>query len=59
MKRFKLFVQGISTNWVGAVGVALTTSAFILFIFFELMQVTGLLTNAYVGLIGYMALLIT
>ena len=56
MKRFQLFIRGISTNWTGTVGVALTTSAFLLFVFFELLQVAGILTNAYVGLIGYMAL---
>ncbi len=56
MKRFQLFIRGISTNWTGTVGVALTTSAFILFVFFELLQIAGILTNSYVGLISYMAL---
>ena len=56
MKRFQLFIRGIMTNWTGTVGVALTTSAFILFVFFELLQVAGILTNSYVGLISYMAL---
>ncbi|MCB1184972.1 NapC/NirT family cytochrome c [bacterium] len=56
MKRFQLFIRGISTNWTGTVGVALTTSAFLLFVFFELLQMAGILTNAYVGLVGYMAL---
>jgi len=56
MKRFQLFIRGISTNWTGTAGVALTTSAFILFVFFELLQVAGILTNSYIGLISYMAL---
>ncbi len=56
MKRFQLFIRGISTNWTGTVGVALTTSAFILFVFFEMLQIAGILTNSYVGLISYMAL---
>ncbi len=56
MKRFQLFIRGISTNWTGTLGVALTTSSFILFVFFELLQMAGILTNAYVGLISYMAL---
>lgn len=56
MKRFQLFIRGIMTNWTGTVGVALTTSAFLLFVFFELLHIAGILTNSYVGLIGYMAL---
>ncbi len=56
MKRFQLFIRGISTNWTGTVGVALTTSAFLLFLCFELLRIVGILTNAYVGLISYMAL---
>lgn len=56
MKRFQLFIRGISTNWTGTVGVALTTSAFLLFVFFELLRIAGILTNSYIGLITYMAL---
>ncbi len=56
MKRFQLFIRGISTNWTGTVGVALTTSSFLMFVFFELLQLAGILTNSYVGLISYMAL---
>ncbi len=56
MKRFQLFIRGLATNWTGTVGVVLTTSAFILFVFFELMRMAGILTNSYVGLISYMAL---
>lgn len=56
MKRFQLFIRGISTNWTGTVGVVLTTSAFIMFLFFELLRVAGILTNSYVGLISYLAL---
>jgi hypothetical protein len=56
MKRFQLFIRGISTNWTGTMGVALVTSTFLLFIGFELLQLAGILTNAYVGLISYMAL---
>lgn len=56
MKRFQLFFRGISTNWTGTVGVALTTSAFLMFVFFELLQLAGILTNSYIGLISYMAL---
>ncbi|MBU8871958.1 MAG: NapC/NirT family cytochrome c, partial [Gemmatimonadales bacterium] len=37
-------------------GVALATSAFLLFVFMELLRITGILTNSYIGLISYMAL---
>jgi len=56
MKRFQLFLRGISTNWTGKAGVALTTATFLVFVFFELLQLAGILTNAYIGLISYMAL---
>jgi hypothetical protein len=56
MKRFQLFIRGIMTNWTGTAGVVLATSAFLLFVFFELLQIAGILTNSYIGLISYMAL---
>ena len=56
MRRFQLFLRGVSTNWVGTLGVTLTTATFLLFVFFELLQVMGILSNAYVGLISYLAL---
>jgi NapC/NirT cytochrome c family, N-terminal region len=56
MKRFQLFIRGISTNWTGTMGVALATSSFLLFVFMELLRITEILTNSYIGLISYMAL---
>ena len=56
MRRFKLFLRGVSTNWIGTLGVALTTATFLLFVGFELLQIVGVLNNAYVGLISYLAL---
>ncbi|MCP4572293.1 MAG: cytochrome C [bacterium] len=56
MKRFQLFIRGISTNWTGTLGVTFVTSAFLLFVGFELLRIAGILTNSYVGLISYMAL---
>ncbi len=56
MKRFQLFVRGVSTNWTGTIGVALATSSFLLFLFMELLRITGIVTNSYVGLVSYMAL---
>jgi hypothetical protein len=55
-ERFRLFLRGVSTSWPGTLGVALTTSAFLLFVFVELLRIAGIVTNAYVGLITYMAL---
>lgn len=56
MKRFQLFVRGLATNWTGTLGVTCVTSAFLLFVAFELLRIAGILTNSYVGLISYMAL---
>jgi len=56
MKRFQLFIRGIATNWTGTLGVTFVTSAFLLFVIFELLRIAGILTNSYVGLISYMAL---
>lgn len=50
------FIQGLATNWIGTAGIILTTTAFVLFVFMELLRVVGVVTNAYVGLITYMAL---
>ncbi len=55
-KRFRLFLHGLATNWVGTIGVVLTTSAFLLFLFMEALQLLGIVTNAYVGLVSYMVL---
>ncbi len=48
------FVRGVSVNRVGKLGVVLTTSSFVTFIVFELARLTGVLTNAYLGLITYL-----
>ncbi len=55
-RRFLLFVRGLTTNWVGAVGVVMATTGFLLFLGFELLRVLGIVRNAYVGLVSYMAL---
>ena len=56
---FKLylnFLRGITTNWIVALGVALTTASFLLFIIFLLLSLAGAITNAYVGLLLYLTL---
>ena len=55
-RRYLLFVRGLATNWVGLAGVVLTTSAFLFFLLMEALRMTGAVTNAYVGLLTYMAL---
>ncbi|MBD3169196.1 MAG: hypothetical protein GF307_06910 [candidate division Zixibacteria bacterium] len=52
--RYLNFVRGVSVNWVGKLGVILTSSSFITFIALEIARLSGMLTNAYVGLITYM-----
>ena len=56
VRRFRLFLRGLATNWTGTAGVVLATSAFILFVFMELLRVTEIVTNSYVGLLTYLFL---
>lgn len=56
VRYFRHFVQGLATDWIGAAGIVLTTTAFVLFVFMELLRLVGAVTNAYVGLVTYMAL---
>jgi hypothetical protein len=56
VRYFQHFVQGLATDWIGAVGIILTSTAFVLFILMELLRLVGAVTNAYVGLVTYMAL---
>ncbi|MDQ1354841.1 MAG: Cytochrome [Acidobacteriota bacterium] len=53
-RKYINFIRGLSVNRVGLTGVVLTTSAFICFLFFELLRISRVLTNAYIGLITYM-----
>lgn len=55
-KRYLQFIRGVSHNPIGKIGVALATSAFIMFLLMELGRITGLITNTYIGLISYLAL---
>ncbi len=56
LRTFATFVRGVSTDPVGVVGVALTTSAFLVFAFIQVLMLLGIVTNAYVGLVTYLAL---
>jgi NapC/NirT cytochrome c family, N-terminal region len=56
LNRFMAFVSLLSRHWVSALGVVLTTAAFVTFLVLEVLRLGGLLTNAYAGLITYMTL---
>mgnify|MGYP006278021989 CR=1 FL=1 len=50
------FIRGVSVNPFGKWGVILATASFVTFILLELARLSGMLTNAYIGLITYMTL---
>lgn len=50
------FLRGITANRISRTGVTLTTAAFFSFIGFEGLRFLGLATNAYMGLLTYLAL---
>ncbi len=52
---YKNFVRGVSVNRVGKIGVILTTAVVVTFVIFETAQTFGLIRNAYLGLITYLA----
>ena len=56
LRRYLNFVRGVGADWVGRLGISLTTAAFLVFLFLELMRILGVLTNAYVGLVTYLLL---
>jgi hypothetical protein len=56
LKKYLNFVRGVSVNWPGRVGIVLTTSSFIMFVFLEIPTLMGIITNVYVGIITYMIL---
>lgn len=55
-KKYLNFIRGVSINKIGMAGMVLTTSSFIAMVFFELLRIVGILTNAYIGLITYLLL---
>ncbi len=56
LRRLLHFWRGLLAHWLSAAGVVLTTSAFVVFLLAELLRMSGAVTNAYVGLITYLAL---
>jgi len=55
LTRYLNLIRGVSVNRIGLIGVVLTTSAFITFLILEAVRLAGFLTNAYVGLVTYLA----
>jgi len=53
-RKYLNFIKGVSVTTWGKIGVILTTSAFISFLFFEVLRLLGILTNAYLGLVTYL-----
>lgn len=53
-RKYLNFIKGVSVTTWGKIGVILTTSAFISFLFFEVLRLLGVLTNAYLGLVTYL-----
>lgn len=54
LERYTNLIRAISVNWLGKLGVVLTTSSFVTFLFLQAALLTGLLRNAYAGLIIYL-----
>ena len=53
--KYRYFLRGVSINWIGKLGVILTTATFISFLIFESAHTVGFIHNAYFGLITYLA----
>ena len=56
LRQFLRFIRGLATNWVGLSGVVVTSTVFVLFLIFELLHLTGIMTSAFIGLVSYLAL---
>ena len=56
IRKYVLYLRGVSANRLGQTGVVLTTSSFFTFIILETARMMGIFTNAYIGLITYMAI---
>jgi hypothetical protein len=54
--RYTRFIRALSINWIGRLGVVLTTASFVTFVFFLAAEFAGLVTNAYAGLVSFLVL---
>ncbi|MBN1480367.1 NapC/NirT family cytochrome c [candidate division KSB1 bacterium] len=55
INKYKNFIRGLSVNNIGKTGVIIVTTVFITFLIFEVAHTLGLIRNAYLGLITYLA----
>ncbi len=53
-ERYLRFLRAVSVNRLGRLGVVLTTSSFVTFVVMLMAMLSGLVTNAYVGLIVFL-----
>lgn len=54
-QKYRNFIRGVSVNRIGRAGVIIVTTVFIVFLFFEVADILGFISNAYFGLITYLA----
>jgi hypothetical protein len=54
-QKYKNFIRGVAVHPIGKLGVILVTAVFFTFVIFETAQTVGLIRNAYLGLITYLA----
>ncbi|MFC1557430.1 NapC/NirT family cytochrome c [candidate division KSB1 bacterium] len=54
VQRYIQFLRGVSSNTVGKTGVVFITSSVVSFFIFEIAMISGVFTNAYIGLISYL-----
>jgi hypothetical protein len=55
-RTYRKFIRSLAVDRCGKIGVVLTTSSFLTFLLLEAARIAGILRNAYIGLITYMAL---
>jgi len=53
---FRRFLRGVTSSFVGALGVALVNAAFFTFLLIETFRIAGAVKSAYVGLVSYLVL---
>lgn len=56
IRQFRLFVRAAAISGLGRFGVSLVTATFLTFVMFQAASLSGAVTNAYFGLILYLAL---
>ena len=54
-KLYIRFLRGVSANFISTLGAAMVTSVVLLFVLFEILHTSGVISQAYIGLITYLA----